>query len=159
MTDNFRTDDITRLLNLSTSVAQAHNCTISDAVAMIEKAVAIAASLRPPRSVSVFADCVRRLRLSRNDRLGANVFRDPAWDMMLDLLVAQEEQRDLSVSQLCIGSGAPATTALRYISRLEKLNIVERSYESSDARLVYLKLNEDVVLKLHTILGQLRDCA
>jgi hypothetical protein len=35
------------------------------------------------------------------------LFKDPAWDILLDLYVARADGRGISVSSACIASGAP----------------------------------------------------
>jgi len=39
------------------------------------------------------------------------LFADPAWDMLLDLLQAEIAQLRVPVSSLCIAASVPATTA------------------------------------------------
>ena len=54
--------------------------------------------------------------------------------MLFDLFVAYEQQRTVSVSSLCIASGAAPTTALRQISQLEARGYVERREDAQDRR-------------------------
>ncbi len=58
----------------------------------------------------------RRLR----ERMFGNpdLFADPAWDILIDLFIASEEGRKISVSSACIASAVPTTTALRWIKIL-----------------------------------------
>jgi hypothetical protein len=60
-------------------------------------------------------DCYRKRRLRGMMFESAYLFADPAWDILIDLFIASEEDQRISVSSACIGSAVPTTTALRYI--------------------------------------------
>ena len=62
------------------------------------------------------------------------MFRDPAWDMLLELFVAHQGGRQVSVKSLCHASGVPATTALRHLSLLEKHGLITRDGDAQDNR-------------------------
>lgn len=59
---------------------------------------------------------------------------DPAWDMLLDLFLARQHRRDVSVTSLCIASGAPTTTALRRIDALIGSGLIRRVPDKTDGR-------------------------
>jgi hypothetical protein len=65
---------------------------------------------------------------------------NPAWNILLDLYIALIENRHISVSSACIGSGAPSTTALRYISALTEAGLIARIEDIHDKRRVFLQL-------------------
>lgn len=69
-------------------------------------------------------------------------FEDPQWLMMLDLFIASEEGRDISVSSLCFASGVPATTALRHIRALTAKGLFERISHPRDRRICHVRLSE-----------------
>ena len=69
-------------------------------------------------------------------------FADPAWDMLLDLTAARAEHARVSVSSLCIASGVPATTALRWIGHLESAGLVERVADDIDKRRAFIALTD-----------------
>lgn len=71
---------------------------------------------------------------------GAKMFSDPAWDILIDLFIASEEGRGISVSSACIASTVPMTTALRWIKLLEEEGHVVRQEDPLDARRVYMIL-------------------
>lgn len=82
----------------------------------------------------------RRLR----DRyLPPDLFADPAWDMMLDLMAARLAGKRVSVSSLCIAAAVPPTTALRWIGQLTERGIFVRSNDPDDARRVFITLSEE----------------
>ncbi|MCG5237098.1 response regulator [Xanthobacter oligotrophicus] len=81
-------------------------------------------------------------RADRDAIFQAGLFSDPAWEMMLDLAVAEASQRPISVTSLCIASGAPATTALRRIDDLETAGLVTRVPDARDRRRIIVHLTD-----------------
>jgi hypothetical protein len=114
----------------------------------------VAAGLDP----QVEAECVKTakrlyaLRRRRNELLDADMFSDPAWDMLLDLFITGAEGRRLSVSGVCIGSHAPAATALRYLALLQERGLVRRMVDSTDGRRTLVELTELGQRSMQTLL-------
>ena len=73
-------------------------------------------------------------RSMRNRMFGGDLFGEPVWDMLLDLFLAQLQQRRISVTSLAIASNVPTTTALRYIEMMIEAQLVERLDDPSDGR-------------------------
>lgn len=84
-----------------------------------------------------YDDRRRRTKIFQTDDL----FGEPAWDILLDLFIAAKERRSVSVTSACIGSAVPSTTALRWITILEKQGLLIREADPGDARRVYVKLS------------------
>jgi DNA-binding MarR family transcriptional regulator len=61
-------------------------------------------------------------------------FYDPNWDIIMELYVATQELRQLSVTQLCSFSGGSMTTALRHVDHLEALGYISRRSDTDDRR-------------------------
>ena len=74
--------------------------------------------------------------------LPAGLFADPAWDMLLDLYLADILSKRISVSSLCGASNVPATTALRWIGALDREGLIKRTADPRDARRYYISLSE-----------------
>lgn len=90
-------------------------------------------------------DYLRALVAARVDRdtiFKSNLFSDPAWEMLLDLAVAEASGRAISVTSLCLASGAPTTTALRRIDDLQEAGLVERFPDASDRRRIIVRLTD-----------------
>jgi DNA-binding MarR family transcriptional regulator len=99
------------------------------------------------RTRSQFADVLSiksaiQARAARASHFRADLFADPAWDMLLELYAAALTQRKLSVSRLGERSGVPMTTALRWINTLEKEGLIQRSLDRLDGRRVFLTLSD-----------------
>lgn len=73
---------------------------------------------------------------------GEDLFADPAWDMLLDLTAAKAEHRRVSITSLCIASGVPTTTALRWIKLLEQSGLVQRIEDETDRRRAFISLTD-----------------
>jgi len=82
-----------------------------------------------------------RVRRRRARYLPDDLLADPVWDMLLDLLDSEIEQRRVSVSSVCAASGVPATTALRWLRTMEKKGLVLRRPDLLDGRRVYVELS------------------
>ena len=81
-------------------------------------------------------------RQKRRDYFDEGLFADPAWDMLLDLTAARVEHRRVSVTSLCIASGVPATTALRWISQMVDAGLFERVEDEADRRRAFIGLTD-----------------
>lgn len=93
----------------------------------------------------VDAGMVRRLIRLRRDReryFPAEMFADPAWDMLLDLAAARLEGQRVSVSSLCMASAVPMTTALRWVRSLSEAGIFARGADPADARRTWVALSD-----------------
>lgn len=81
-----------------------------------------------------------KMRRKRGHYLQANVFADPAWDILLDLFAASLEEKRVSVSSACIAADVPPTTALRWLTVLEKARMVERLSDPQDRRRTFVRI-------------------
>lgn len=91
------------------------------------------------------AKAVRRMlrqRRMREQYFPADLFADPAWDMLLDLYAARLERQPVSVSSLCIAAAVPATTALRWIKTMTDAGLFLRKDDPDDGRRIFIALAE-----------------
>ena len=87
----------------------------------------------------VVRDVIRARRL-RARFFDEELFADPAWDMLLDLLQAEIAQHRVPVSSLCIAAAVPATTALRWIKTMTDNGLFNRRADPHDGRRVFIEL-------------------
>lgn len=88
---------------------------------------------------------VRQVIANRQARarfFDAELFGDPAWDMLLDLTAARAEGAQVSVTSLCIAAGVPATTALRWLTQMVKSGLFVRVPDPSDKRRAFIALSD-----------------
>jgi hypothetical protein len=83
---------------------------------------------------------VQRMRRRREAFFDSTLFADPAWDMLLELHATYLEQRRIAVSSLCVASHVPATTALRWIAKLEQDGLAVRKSDPGDGRRSWIEL-------------------
>jgi DNA-binding MarR family transcriptional regulator len=92
---------------------------------------------------AVSLDTVRQVIRARRLRarfFDEELFADPAWDMLLDLLQAEIAQHRVPVSSLCIAAAVPATTALRWIKTMTDTGLFKRRADPHDGRRVFVEL-------------------
>ena len=102
------------------------------------------------------ARLIHSLRRRRNKLLGADLFSDTAWDLLLYLYVAGSEGEATGVLDACAGTAAPQTTALRWTQRLEDAGLVLRVADPTDARRDHVRLTPKAARAMRKILEELR---
>jgi DNA-binding MarR family transcriptional regulator len=105
----------------------------------------------PPAAPALDSEFVRSLireRQRRSAAFGADLFANPVWDMMLDLLAARLEGRAVRTSSLCIAAGVPGTTALRWIRELTERGLFVRVPDPLDGRGILIELSNDAAERL-----------
>lgn len=113
--------------------------------APVQSSASEANLIRRPRTAMPdprWVKSIIRARQLRFRYFSSDLFADPAWDMLLDLTLARAERRRVSVTSLCIASGVPTTTALRWIKLLEQSGLVERVEDETDRRRAFVFLSE-----------------
>jgi DNA-binding MarR family transcriptional regulator len=92
---------------------------------------------------AISAETVRaviRARRLRSRYFSEELFADPAWDMLLDLLQAEIAHLRVPVSSLCIAAAVPATTALRWLKAMTAQGLFIRRADPHDGRRVFVEL-------------------
>ncbi|MGU3496084.1 response regulator [Xanthobacteraceae bacterium A53D] len=117
---------------------------IHRALSLVEDETAAASAGQPVAPVATarpnYLKALVSARADRDSIFQAGLFSDPAWDMLLDLAVAEATSRPISVTSLCIASGVPTTTALRRIDDLKEAGLLDRVPDPADRRRILVKL-------------------
>lgn len=100
-------------------------------------------STRPPLPDPRLVRRIIRQRQLRARFFDAELFADPAWDMLLDLTAARAEHQRVSVTNLCIASGVPPTTALRWIGQMTEAGLFQRVEDDADRRRAFIALSDN----------------
>ncbi|MFS2110858.1 hypothetical protein ACCC88_14295 [Sphingomonas sp. Sphisp140] len=169
-TDITRDAEVARLRRLNEEVAR-----IADALARLTRGELFddeeddrAGTLRAPEmdyrgpdepASEIAASEIRaviRSRRLRSQYFAAELFADPAWDMLLDLFAANIERRRVSVSSLCIAAAVPPTTALRWIGTMHEAGLFGRHADPGDRRRAYIVLSEKAVQGMRAYVGAIR---
>ena len=98
-----------------------------------------------------------RIRASRAKYFGRDLFSDPAWDILLDLYAEHLAGRDVTVSSACIGSQAPQTTALRWLTVLEERGLITRQPDPKDRRRIFVSLTAKAIEAMEDFLRAARN--
>jgi DNA-binding MarR family transcriptional regulator len=112
-----------------------------------------AAGDAPPVSLETVRQVIRARRL-RARYFDEELFADPAWDMLLDLLQAEIAQHRVPVSSLCIAAAVPATTALRWIKTMTDAGLFRRRADPHDGRRVFVELAPKASDAMHRFFGE-----
>jgi DNA-binding transcriptional ArsR family regulator len=84
-----------------------------------------------------------RLRMRRRRNALSEFFDWPTWDMLVDLTAVRAEGGHVSVSSVCIASGAPQSTALRKLTALEEAKLIRRYLHGTDRRRVCIAISDE----------------
>jgi hypothetical protein len=112
----------------------------------------------PPVAADVVRAVIRARRL-RGRFFDDNLFADPAWDMLLDLLQAEIAQLRVPVSSLCIAAAVPATTALRWLKTMTDKGLFVRRADPHDGRRVFVELSRDASLAMRRYFAEVGQVA
>lgn len=104
---------------------------------------------------SLLVRAVQAARRCRTALFPDHLFSDPAWDILLELYVVHLEQQRTSVSSVCAASYAPASTALRWIAKLEAEGLIARTDDPLDARRSWIALTPDGVDRMSGLFREL----
>ena len=129
---------------------------------MVYDGAALAPDATPAAPVAAKAklgDLARRAfreRRRREKLFGDNaLFGEPGWDLLLDLFIAAEQGKSVSITQACIGACVPSTTALRWISLMESKDLLVRENDPQDARRALIRLSAGAYAKMVDYLSDL----
>ena len=112
----------------------------------------------PEVSVETIRTIIRARRL-RSRYFPDELFADPAWDMLLDLLQAEISKLRVPVSSLCIAAAVPATTALRWLKSMVHEGIFVRRADPHDGRRVFVELAPETSQALRRYFGEIGQVA
>lgn len=79
-------------------------------------------------------------RKARSVHLPSMFFAEGCWNILLDVFVEFAAGKKISVTDACISSEIPMTTALRCVTLLEEEDLIARQPDASDRRRSFLVL-------------------
>ncbi len=148
-----------RLQQLSQEVGRIAN--VLAALSNDEAAAAAMAAIDDPSDESERLDAgfirsVIRTRRLREQFFTGDIFADPAWDMLLDLMAARLEGHRVAVSSLCLAAAVPPTTALRWIKTLCDQGLFVRIADPEDGRRIFIELSAKTAAMMEAYLKSAR---
>lgn len=107
------------------------------------------------------ASLAEKIYQSRRDRDKrspvSGLFQDPAWDILLDLFVAQARGKHISITSAATAGLVPPTTALRWVWALEEAKLVTRVSDGADKRRSFVVLTTSGNAYMRDVLGAISD--
>ncbi|HWT42154.1 MAG TPA: JAB domain-containing protein [Sphingopyxis sp.] len=101
------------------------------------------------------AKATLRRKILRRQLLGAaDLFGEPAWDMLLDLFVHECEGKQLSMSSLCVAAAIPESSAMRLAQRLCDAGLLCRVPDPGDGRRSFMKIAPDTAHRLRAYFAE-----
>jgi DNA-binding MarR family transcriptional regulator len=85
----------------------------------------------------------------------ADIFGEPAWDILLDLYIRKSRDEAVSVKGATIGSTASPSTALRWLKVLEKEGLVSLEDDKSDNRRRIVSLTSEGYERMTRLLTEI----
>jgi hypothetical protein len=91
-----------------------------------------------------------KARNVRSSLLSPSLFQEPAWNLLLDLYIARCENRKVRVKSAVLAMNVPATTAGRWLDRLDAEGWVRREKEAVGKRMIVV-LPDDVFDRMNQV--------
>lgn len=127
---------------------------IRDELALVESLV------RSETEARVTPADIGRIVRSAREGIGqffdAELFADPAFDMLLFVFLEEEAGRPVETSACYRASGVPRTTAVRWINMMVSSGMFESAPHPTDRRLALLSLSENARARVRQWLTGLR---
>lgn len=105
--------------------------------------------------ILMLARKARKARAQCSNSFPKHVFRDTAWDIMLELFIERQEGRSLCVKDVMAISGDSATGTMRRLEGLEAAELITRRFDQRDHRRTLVLLSEKGTEAMNTYLGHL----
>jgi len=96
---------------------------------------------------------MQAMRRRRDSLFGRDLFGEPAWDILLDLYVAEQSGRPLALSTVGSLAGVPQTTAFRWMTQLIERGLIVRKADPNDARRGLIRLSDTGRTLLEELFG------
>lgn len=87
-------------------------------------------------------------------RFGFTLFAAPAWDMLLDLYVANLQGRSCYLWPLGVASNVPMSTAHRKLMEMAAAGLIKRTIDTADRRRVTVRLSPDCLGRLDDLMDR-----
>ncbi len=116
-------------------------------------------ALRNPHNLcsegAKFIKTYLRARRDREWQFPRGLFSDPAWDILLDLYVAQAENRQVSVWNAYQAGAVRESSGMRWLQILESRHLVERQQDEPDQNIEWVILTRDAIAGMNRWLDRM----
>lgn len=108
-----------------------------------------------PDELIALARKLQGVRERRKAFLGSDLISETGWEMLIALFQSSTALHRMTVSNICLASHAPTSTALRWLDRLIEMGLVRRDTNPSDARIVFVELEPRGKTAMHAYLCEI----
>ena len=84
---------------------------------------------------------ILKARDRRGEFINSKLFGEPAWDMLLELYLAELRQFRVPISSLGVSARVAPTTALRWIETLDREGLISKRADPLDRRRIFVELS------------------
>ncbi|HMI19055.1 MAG TPA: hypothetical protein VK533_05880 [Sphingomonas sp.] len=102
-----------------------------------------------------FARQVLAGRKQRDRYFDPMLFSNPAWDILLNLFVADADGRPVTVLESCLASTVPQGVALRWLGYLKQEEMVIETPDPARPRQTIIRLSDQTRMAISAYLGSL----
>lgn len=85
---------------------------------------------------------IKRSRAARDMHIPSSLFGEPAWNMLIELFISSRRGETSVAKSICFASGAPYSTAWRWLRQLECEGLVQTGGDLTDHRRKLVSLTE-----------------
>ncbi|MEG3088961.1 MarR family transcriptional regulator [Sphingomonas sp. PB4P5] len=131
----------------------------ADRIIASGRAVGDANGTDPLTPVNLVARARQQLavRKARRRYFPADLFHEPAWEMLVALFIIYQTDHSMNVKALVSCSDAPATTSQRWIDHLHKSGLIDRVTDTVDRRRIDISLSDRGYDAMARYLSELAD--
>ncbi|MFX9608428.1 hypothetical protein ABTU70_19535, partial [Acinetobacter baumannii] len=79
-----------------------------------------------------------KARRLREEVFGADMFSDPAWDILLDLYAADAKGERVQITSLSVAARVPHSTAIRWARIMTRAGLLIRERDPKDGRRIHI---------------------
>ena len=124
---------------------------LAEAAKMFDKAASDAG--REPPAIEAMAPrafftSLLELRRMRERHFGTELFGEPAWDVMLQLMIARIDDKELKLSELVGNPASPPVMTHHYVGELIEARLVDRFENADDSNDFYLALSSEAARRM-----------
>lgn len=109
----------------------------------------------PDRELVAVARKTLASRMVRKKHLPEDMFAEGGWNILLDLFISEAKGISVSITDACVASDLPPTTALRHIGLLIERGLLWRVPDSCDSRRMWMGLTPAGRRAIRAVLGEI----
>jgi DNA-binding MarR family transcriptional regulator len=94
---------------------------------------------------------VARRRMRKEQFAGYGIFSDPAWDILLEVFIAEVAHTRLAVSSLGLDTEIAHATAFRWVGVLDSMGLIKRTQDPEDKRRNWVNLTSEGLRIMRTL--------